>query len=80
MAYTPGLTDEELRAEPVDVAFAGSAAVSQLSMQETLTLILRELKIMNQYLFEMPRVLNSGEQPPQTDEPAAFRRDETFFQ
>jgi hypothetical protein len=44
---------------------------------ELLGQILTELRIANQYLFELPRLLNAGSQSQ--DEPGVFRSDSTIF-
>ena len=48
------------------------------SMVELLSQILVELKIANNYLYDLPRILQSG-QSQATDEPDAFRNDPTIF-
>jgi hypothetical protein len=47
------------------------------SIIELLAQMLTELRINNQYLFEIPRLLNAGNSSP--DDPGAFRSDPTFF-
>lgn len=44
---------------------------------ELLAQILTEMRIMNQQLFELPRLLNAGQQS--VDEPSLFRLDPTIF-
>jgi len=73
MAYTPALV------EPIEVKFENGDAAAPLRMVETLELMLRELRIMNLYLYELPRQLNSGTDPSAWDEPDDIRNDESLF-
>lgn len=73
MAYTPALV------EPIEVKFESGDAASPLRMVETLGNILRELQIMNLYLYELPRQLNSGTDPSASDEPDNLRNDSSLF-
>jgi hypothetical protein len=49
------------------------------SIGELLTQIWIALKINNQYLFDLPRQLQSGSQASTSDEPDAFRNDPTYL-
>jgi len=44
---------------------------------DLLTQLLTELKILNQYMYELPGLMLQGK--PSVDEPASFRNDQSFF-
>lgn len=77
-ASSTDLTSLEARVTALETDF--EELMSDLvKTNEILADLLTEQRIATQYLYELPRQLNAGAPNPVTDEPAAFRSDQTAF-
>ena len=77
VATGTSLTDVELRASPVGVSIIGTTVneESLRSINQIMEEVLIEMRMLNQYMYRLPEVLNSGIDPSYLDEPDRVRNE-----